>query len=144
MKSRIIIFSSLTLIVIILAVYGYFRAVPNAENGTESLPKIEIVPTFFDFGLVEYGAVAKHTFKVKNSGTKILEIIKVATSCGCTQAKIAKTSIEPGEEADLNVEYNTGLMSGSHAQGAQERIIYVKSNDPVKPQVEAIIMAIVK
>lgn len=131
-------------IVLGLAIYGYFRAMPSGKNLTGEQPQIEITPKFFDFGEVKYGKAVEYSFKVKNLGTEILEIKRVATSCACTTAKIAKEIIEPGEEAALKVVYNTGLMSGSHAKGKQERIIYLKSNDPENPQAEVKIQAVVK
>jgi len=94
--------------------------------------------------VIEYGQIVQYVFKVKNIGSEVLKITKTATSCGCTTVEIEKKSIEPGEEVNLKVEYNTGMMSGSHAKGRQERIIYVKSNDPASPQAEVVIKALVK
>jgi len=142
MKAKAIIF--IVIMVIGLAVYGYFKAVPGIQNQTENKPQIEINPKIFDFGEVKYGDVASHVFKVRNTGEQVLEIKKVATSCACTEAEIEKKRLGPNEEVNLTVTYNTGAMSGSHAKGKQERIIYIKSNDPKNPQIEAIISAYVK
>lgn len=127
-----------------LAVFGYFNAVPAPQDEAVSRPQIEMAPLSFDFGDVQYGQVAEHAFKIKNLGSEILEIKKIATSCACTSAEASKEKINPQEEADLLVTYNTGLMSGSHAKGEQERIIYIKTNDPINPQVEVVIHAYVK
>ncbi|OHA16141.1 MAG: hypothetical protein A3A10_00370 [Candidatus Tagabacteria bacterium RIFCSPLOWO2_01_FULL_42_9] len=128
-----------------IAVFGYFRAVPGVKNKTENLPKIEIFPNIFDFGEIEFGKIVEHSFRVKNSGNEILEIKRVATSCACTTAKISKKEINPGEEAELLVNYDTAAMGkGPHGRGKQERIIYVKSGDPLNPQVEIMIYADVK
>jgi len=136
-------------VIIILAIFGlatvgYFKAVPGVEYQTDSRPQIEITPKVFDFGEIEYGKIAEHTFKIKNLGGEVLEIKRVATSCACTSAEIEKEILKPNEQVNLKVIYNTGLMSGSHAKGEQERIIYVKSSDPVNPQVEVTIHAYVK
>jgi hypothetical protein len=131
------------LVIIGLGIVGYFKAVPSAKNNKGSRPQIQITPEIYDFGEIKYGQIAKHTFKVKNIGQEVLKITKIATSCGCTTAEIKEKSIAPGKEANLNVEYNTGLMSGSHAKGEQERIIYIKTNDPVSPQAEVVIRALV-
>lgn len=141
--------SIITVIIILaifgLAIVGYFNAVPGVENKTDSQPQIEITPKSFDFGEIEYGKIAEHTFKVKNSGSKILEIKRVATSCACTTAKINKEKLEPGQETELVIKYDTAAMGqGPHGRGKQERIIYVKSSDPLKPQIEAMIYANVK
>lgn len=124
--------------------YGYFNATPGVENGDAKIPKIVITPQVFDFGQIDYGQVAKYSFKVENLGDQVLEIKKVATSCACTSAQVIPEKIEPGQEAELKVTYDTSAMSGPHGHGQQERIIYVKSNDPVNPQVEVIIQAYVQ
>lgn len=128
-----------------LTVYGYIKAVPRNLNQSGSQPKIEILPLTFDFGELAFGRVAQTTFKIKNAGQSVLEIRRVTTSCSCTSAKVNKDKLEPGEEADLDVRYDTAAMgSGSHGMGLQERIIYVKTNDPVTPQVEVTTSAVVK
>lgn len=131
-------------IILGLVIYGYLNAVPAPQDQANNNPQIEITPKLFDFGEINYGDIAEHIFKVKNLGDKTLEIKKVATSCACTTAKITKEKIAPQEEAELIVTYNTGLMSGAHAKGEQERIIYIKSNDPLNPQEEVRINAYVK
>lgn len=145
---------TLFLLIVGLAAYGYFKATAGVEKQTEKHPKIEISPKSFsskggpapgwDFGEIEYGKTVEHTFKVKNLGNEALEIKRLSTSCGCTTAKTSKEKIPPGEEVELKVVYDTGAMSGSHAKGKQERTIYVKTNDPVNPQVEVEIRAVVK
>jgi len=130
--------------VVAFSIYGYFSAVPGVENNGQDQPKIEISPQTFDFSEVEYGQTLEYTFKIKNLGNQILEINKVATSCGCTTAQISQEKINPQEEVELKVIYDTGAMSGAHAKGNQERIIYVKSNDPINPQVEVTISAYVR
>ena len=142
MKSRIVFF--LVLVALGLASYGYFKSVPGLEDEASARPQIEITPKSFDFGEVKYGDVAKYNFIIKNTGSLSLEIKRVATSCSCTSAKVLKEVIAPGEETELQVTYNTSAMSGPHGLGYQERIIYVKSSDPVNPQVETMVKAYVQ
>ena len=146
MNQKTIISIFIILVIIGLAAAGYLKAVPSAEDQTGNQPRIKITPELYDFGEIEYGQVVKYTFKVKNIGTEILEIKKTATSCGCTTANLKSkiSNLKSGEEADLIVSYDTGAMSGSHAKGKQERIIYVKTNDPIRPQAEVVIRALVK
>lgn len=144
MKPKIWFFLILGIVILVLGGYGYFKAIPGVEDNSTNLPKIEIAPKSFDFGSIEYGKVVEYIFRVKNTGKEVLEIKKIATSCACTTGKINKEKINPGEEAELQVSYDTGAMSGPHGRGEQERIIYVKSNDPVNPQVEVMIYANVK
>ena len=78
MKSKI--FFVLVLIILGLAGYGYFKSIPGVEPGTGDLPRIEITPKSFDFGEVQYGEIAEYNFKIKNMGSAVLEIKRVATS----------------------------------------------------------------
>jgi len=144
MNQKAIISFAIILMVIGFGLLGYFKAVPNYGQARIEITRIEITPKQYDFGVIEYGQIVQYVFKVKNIGSEVLKITKTATSCGCTTVEIEKKSIEPGEEVNLKVEYNTGMMSGSHAKGRQERIIYVKSNDPASPQAEVVIKALVK
>lgn len=144
MKSKTISLVIFSLVIIGLLVYGYFRAIPGPEDQEKNQPKISANPTSFDFGEVEYGQILEHAFSIKNLGKEVLEIKKIATSCACTTAEINKEKINPNEEAELLVRYDTEAMSGSHAKGNQERIIYIRSNDPSSPQIEVMIYAYVK
>lgn len=125
-----------------LTLLGYFRATPGIKTQNGDLPKIEISPEVYDFGEINYGEVVSYGFKVRNLGQAVLEIKRVATSCACTTAKIAKEKIEPGEEVELLVTYDSGLMP-LHGSGREERIIYLRTNDPINPQVEVRIYATV-
>lgn len=131
----------LGLIILGIAVYGYYKSVPGLENERAARPQIEITPQDFNFGQIQYGQEVNYVFLVKNAGQEVLEIKRLSTSCGCTSAKIAKEQINPGETTELLVVYDTGAMSGPHALGQQERIIYIKSSDPINPQVEVTIHA---
>lgn len=144
MKSKTKFFLILGVIILGMALFGYFRATPGVKNQTENRPEIEITPESFDFGEIKYGDIVNYSFKVKNQGKEILGIKRIATSCACTTAKIAKEKINPGGETELLVTYDSGLMGISHGKGFQERIIFVQSNDPINPQVEVSIYANIK
>ena len=144
MKSKILFSIIFILGLIAVIFYGYLKATPPAVSN-ENAPKIEISPASYDFGQIDFGKIIDYTFKVKNSGQEVLEIKRIATSCGCTTAKASKTSLNPGEETDLLVIYDTAAMgSGPHGTGNQERIIYIKTNDPNTPQINVSISAYVK
>ncbi len=135
MLRKIIILS--ILIFIVLGVYGYFKSVPPPSDESSAKPKIVLSSNFFDFGNLEFGKVAEAKFTIKNEGGAVLEITRLTTSCSCTSAKAAKNSLEPGEETELSVRYDTAAMgNSSHGKGRQDRIIYLKTNDPVNPQTE--------
>ncbi len=143
MRFNIFLFFILGLIVFGIVVSGYFKAAPGVENQGRNFPKIEISPKVYDFGEINYGDVVSYNFMVTNLGNEILEIKRVATSCACATAKIEKERITPGEKVNLLVSYDSGLMP-LHGEGREERIIYLRSNDPVNPQVEVRIYATLK
>lgn len=144
MKFKTVFLLIFSLVIVGLLIYGYFKAIPGPGDRGENQPRIEALPESFNFGEIEYGQIVEYTFKVKNLGKEILEIKKIATSCACTTAEIFKEIIGPNEEAELLVRYDSGAMSGAHAKGEQERIIYIKSNDPLNPQIEVMIYAYVR
>ena len=125
----------LVIVLVIIAmfgVYGYFILGKGA-------PKIEVAPSSYDFGDILYEKV-EHTFLIKNTGTKLLEIKGVSTSCGCTKAAVESEKIMPSETTNLLVTFDPNIM-GDNEVGKILRIIYVKSNDPEQPEVEIKITA---
>jgi len=101
-------------------------------------PNIAVATQRHDFGRVKQGTVVTTEIAVRNSGTKELKIESVATSCGCTSAKLTPKIIPSGGEGKLVIRYN----SGSHPdKGPIERHVYIASNDPEKAEVDVIITA---
>lgn len=122
-----------------LGTYGYFKATSGGDAAAG--PRIEIEPNSFDFGNVPYGETVKTSFAIKNKGQEVLEIKRIGASCSCTTAKVDKEKINPGESGELSVVYDTDAMGEFHGKGKQERIIYIRSNDPENPQIEVMIFA---
>lgn len=50
--------------------------------------------------------------KVKNTGTEPLKIYKVLPSCGCTIAKFTDRAIAPGNDAFIEMEYDSNKNIG--------------------------------
>ena len=128
-------------VIVIMTVIGIiaFYQYSNLDNKE---PKIEITPSFYDFGDIPYKLV-EHTFSVKNTGKITLEITRISTSCGCTKGTIDKETINPGETANLLVTIDPNLME-EDIEGKIERIVYIKSNDPTQPEVEIQLTANIK
>lgn len=106
-------------------------------------PMIEVSPLSYDFDIVKYGDVVSHTFNIKNLGNEPLEILKLSTSCGCTQADIAETDkvIAPGDNVDMTVTFDPAVHDDDSDLGELTRIIYIKTNDLQNPEIEAEITA---
>jgi len=94
-----------------------------------AVPRISISPSSYEFGEITWERVS-YTFTVTNKGDDTLKIQKVGTSCGCTQAKIDKKILPPGDIAKLTVTFSPG----SHKiKGEVIRKISIRSNDPENP-----------
>ncbi len=120
--------------IITLIIFSGCISIPENQSLENNKPKIEITPEFYDFGNVPYEKI-EYVFFVKNKGTGILEITGISTSCGCTKGTIDKKLINSGETAKLLVTIDPNLMEKG-IEGKIERIVYVKSNDIEKPEIE--------
>ena len=111
--------------------YGYLR------SGVPEPPRLEVTPAVIDFGEIPPTEKAVVEYTVKNTGGSPLEILRVSTSCGCTTAEVEKTTLLPGETTALHVTFDPQAM---YTEGLSEeeilRIIYLKSNDPERPEAE--------
>jgi hypothetical protein len=78
-----------------------------------------------DLGTVYTGQTKKIQFKIENTGGEVLQILGVSPSCGCTTAKMPKSSLKPGESDILELQFNTtGII------GKVEKHVSIQSNDP--------------
>jgi len=94
-------------------------------------PAVQALDSAYNFGTVYNGAVVKHTFHLKNVGTAPLTVGSVQTSCGCTAARPTRSHLDPGEESEIAVSFDT------HADhGPATRIITVLTDDPRHRRVE--------
>ena len=98
-------------------------------------PRIELSASSFDFGDINPAdGLRTETFFVKNTGGAILNIASVSTSCGCTDAEVHSEKIQPGEQTTLTVTYDPSVHP--ELTGKIKRVVYVKSDDPLKEEIE--------
>lgn len=106
------------------------------------LPWVKAQPTqdtTWDFGRIEQGEVAKHVFVYKNDSRVDLNIKDTNASCGCTVSKVDKQKLRPGEEANLEVAFNSRGYSGEVRQ-----FVYMNTDSRDNPVVKFTIKADVK
>jgi hypothetical protein len=99
---------------------------PNTANGStdkDALPVISFEKDFHDFKKLISGEQVSYSFKFKNTGKTLLIISNVSTSCGCAVSSFPKQPIKPGEEASIDVSFDS---EGKH--GLQTKIITVFTN----------------
>lgn len=101
----------------------------------------------YDWGNIPYsGGNATKTFKIKNSGTDVLKLYNVKTSCHCTRARVAINGtnspdfgmdsfsswageVTRGGEAALTVIFDP-TYHGPQGVGPVNRFVSVETNDP--------------
>ena len=62
---------------------------------------------YFDFGTMDEGDLAEHIFKFTNTGSGPLVIESCKGSCGCLVPTCTKEPIQPGEEGEIKVKFNS-------------------------------------
>ncbi|NOY95018.1 MAG: DUF1573 domain-containing protein [Chlorobi bacterium] len=91
-------------------------------------PVVSFDSRTFDFGEIQQGDKAEHTFIIKNEGKSDLIIRRVKSSCGCTAVTPSKTVIAQGETAPIKV-----VFDSRGKKGRQSKSITVITNDPKSP-----------
>lgn len=95
----------------------------EAAKRAETQTSIQFEATEINFGEVKEGATVSKIYKFKNTGKRRLMIEKVEGSCGCTVAEWTKYPVEPGENAEIKVNFNS-----LGKRGEQDKVITVTAN----------------
>ncbi|HSI72151.1 MAG TPA: DUF1573 domain-containing protein [Fimbriimonas sp.] len=74
------------------------------SNSQASGPRLEVLTPEVDLGTIKTEDVHHASFKIKNSGSKTLNIDDVMVGCGCTLPEFPKT-VGAGEEAEIKVTF---------------------------------------
>jgi hypothetical protein len=115
---------------------GTKKTVPADQTKTSGTAKFVFSEEIHNFGPLKAGEIVSFTFVFKNEGTKALIINNVDSGCGCTEVKIPNKTIEPGQEGQVEVIYNSAGEVGrqlktitlySNAEQAQKQI-FIKAN----------------
>jgi hypothetical protein len=139
-KSTTVIAVVFVAIIAAIALFSFVSLNGSVVGGIPSVSAIEVNPKSHDFGTIPKEAVS-HTFSVKNTGTAVLQIKKISTSCACTTAEIDLKNIGPGQSAIMVVTFDPNKMD--EIEENVYRIVYIKSNDPDHPEVEVEVRATV-
>ena len=83
----------------------------DAEQLKQSIladgPVMEFKSTVVDYGEIEQNSDPLRVFTFTNKGTSPLVISAAKGSCGCTVPSYPKEPIMPGQEAEIEVRYDT-------------------------------------
>jgi len=101
------------------------EANPGVSSSVESA-RLVVANKKHNFGDVAEGKKVDLNVQLKNSGSKLLSIDKVKSSCGCTATLLSKNELKPGESTNLKIELDT-----SGRKGTLLRTVTIHSNDPI-------------
>lgn len=81
------------------------------ENSTETqnINTIVFDKVEHNYGEIEYGGDGNCVFTFTNTGKEPLVLTSVRASCGCTAPSWPKDPINPGEQGEIKVRYNTTI-----------------------------------
>ncbi|MDP3733378.1 MAG: DUF1573 domain-containing protein [Candidatus Daviesbacteria bacterium] len=153
-KKIVIIFITITILILGGGIFllSSTTSAP-AKVTTSQNAKILVNEKTFDWGNILYsGGNATKTFTIKNTGTDILKLTNIKTSCTCTKAQISidgKTSpyfsmhstsgwvgeVAPNNEAQLTVIFDPAFH-GPTGVGPVERLISLETNDRENSKIE--------
>jgi len=77
------------------------------SNPDGKYPVFKFEETSYDFGTVNEGDMVNHVFKFTNTGEAPLVIKNATASCGCTVPSWPKEPIAPGENGEIEVNFNS-------------------------------------
>lgn len=90
--------------VVLLFIVGMISlSISAQENKAAILFENDVV----DYGEVGYGDDGVRKFEFTNTGTDVLIISRVYSTCGCTIPKKPEAPIQPGETGSIEVKYDT-------------------------------------
>lgn len=152
-KKIIIGFVVLTFLILGGGVYFLSVAINPAVVTSSQNAKASVAQKTYDWGQIDYnGGNVSKTFVIKNSGSDVLRLTNVKTSCTCTKAQIVIDNqsspyfsmhgtsswtgeVSPGKEAVLAVIFDPAFH-GPSGVGPIERLVSIETNDANNPRLE--------
>lgn len=121
------------------------------DNSADQEAVVEGTPSFafneesWDFGDINEGKLAEHTFSFTNTGDAPLVIYNAKGSCGCTVPKWSKEPIAPGATGEIKVSFNSSGRPGVNNKNVtitantvpNKKILKITTNVLPKPKEEA-------
>jgi len=111
---------------------------PMTPEQMAQAPHLSIEKKIVDFGKMKQGEVKATDFVLVNEGQSDLKIVKTKSSCSCTVARLATTTLKPGDRALLNVTFNS-----TGRRGNQQKSVTIYTNDPKAPVQRVTLKAVI-
>ena len=164
-KNPIVLMLFVTLVIMVGGVILVSATNQSAPQVTASAAAkaYTVDPPSFDFGNIAYsGPKATKTFTIKNTGTGILELYNIRTSCHCTKAYLTIKGqdspefgmdmggnassyvgkVNPGDTTKLTVVFDPAFH-GSSGIGPVTRYVNIDTNDKGHPNLTFTITGVV-
>ncbi|WP_303918071.1 DUF1573 domain-containing protein [Draconibacterium sediminis] len=77
-----------------------------------ALTEISVDEAIHNFGQLKAGEIVLHTFVLTNTGNNDFVIESLETDCGCVTTHFNRQPVKPGENALIEVEFNTAGLVG--------------------------------
>ena len=91
-------------------------ATANGKADTSKVPKFYFAETTHHFGEIKEGDIVTYIFKFKNVGGSQLVIAQAKGSCGCTVPEYSKNPVQPGDEGEIKVTFDSHGKSGMESK----------------------------
>ena len=106
----------------------YLKELTGKDKSTDtSVTEMTIDPTEYDFGTFSMSERQECIFRITNTGSSLLMVQDVVTSCGCTKVEYDKCPVPPGQTIDLKVIYK------AEESGRFTKVMIVYSNAETSP-----------
>lgn len=139
-KNKLFLFALSAFLAVILAYYQPLADFVKFQRGQAGLQgaRIEAEPAAYDFGTIRYQDKSKQEFEIKNTGSENLEILRISTSCGCTKAEMLDgiKTISSGTSAKMVITMDPSSHKSYYDIGEIKRVVYVKTNDANRPEMQ--------
>lgn len=98
-------------------------------------PELTVDRELHDFGVIpQFGGKVETTFQLTNTGTELLKIGTLTTSCSCTSATVDNPNLEAGETTKMTVVFDPNLHEEPF--DVFKRTVFIPTNDPNNPELE--------
>jgi hypothetical protein len=106
------------------------RLLAQVSDGGNAVhaPKLVCDAPVYNFGKVTQSAVVTNVFIIRNEGDTTFVAGRPQATCSCTQVRLSKRMIGPGETAEL-----TAVFTAARRAGEQRKNIYLPSSDSDDP-----------
>lgn len=96
---------------------------------TTGEPRLEIMNTVHDFGVMSLHEIGQTKFYIRSIGTGRVDLMDGGKSCQCVGFRVSDRQLEPGEMAEVVMEWETSEPAESYSQ-----VVVLRTNCEATPE----------